>query len=106
MHRTEGEEIGFVKSIDSNVSLPVAKENLSFCEYLKENSKSYFDPINIESEVKYPNIMTPPCHRDFKDFKNFHYASDTTKNFGGHFSFHEHLHYSDKIAALLGLNTI
>lgn len=106
MHRTEGEEIDFVKSIDSNVSLPVAKENLSFCEYLKENSKSYFDPINIESEVKYPNIMTPPCHRDFKDFKNFHYASDTTKNFGGHFSFHEHLHYSDKIAALLGLNTI
>jgi len=106
MHRTEGSEIDFVEISGSDVVLPVDWTNLSFCKYLKENSKSYFDTPHFEMEIKYPENQPPSCHKNFKDFKNFYYSSDATPSFGGHFSFHEHLHYSDTIADLLGLNDI
>lgn len=104
MHRTEGLKIDFVESTDPKIVLPVDWTNLSFCKYLKANSKSYFDTPPLDREVQYPECQPPACHKNFKDFKNFYYASDTTYSFCGHFSFHEHLHYSDKIADLLGLN--
>lgn len=104
MHRPEGSRIDFVEISGSDVFLPVEWKNLSFCKYLKENSKSYFDPVGLQIEAKYPKVPTQTCHEDFMNFKNFYYASDATHSFGGHFSFHEHLHYSDKIADILGLN--
>jgi len=106
MHRTEGLKVDFVENNDQEVQMPVWKKNADFCRYLKSNSKSYFDPVSLQIEMKYPKVPTLTCHKYFKDFKNFYYASDTTHIFGGHFSFHEHLHYSDKIANLLGLNAI
>ena len=104
MHRTEGSKIDFIETSDPNLSLPIMWRNLDFCRYLKRNSKAYFDPINLETDANYPNLYTLSCHEDFMSHKNFYYASDTTRSFGGHFSFHEHLHYSDKISDLLGLN--
>ncbi len=110
MHRTKGagpladENRGFVESSDPDIFMPVEKKNLSFCRYLKSNSKSYFDPAGLQMETKYPNVPTQTCHEDFMNFKNFYYSFDATHSFGGHFSFHEHLHYSDKIEDLLGLH--
>lgn len=104
MHRTESNEIDFVEVSDPNVLLPVMLENLDFCKYLKINSKSYFDPINLEASPNYPEPYKTDCHKNLMDSKNFYYSSDTTRDFGGHFSFHEHLHYSDKISDILGLH--
>lgn len=109
MHRTEGIEIDFVESSDLNIGVPVNKNNLDFCIYLKSNSKSYFDPVIfqidlLDMKTKYPTLPIRTCHKYFMNFKNFYYASDATHSFGGHFSFHEHLHYSDKIADLLSIN--
>jgi hypothetical protein len=104
MHRTLDLDIDFIESSDSNVWMPIGYKNLDFCKYLKANSKSYFDTPPLEMDIEYPECQPPACHKNFKDFKNFYYASDATHSFGGHFSFHEHLHYSDKIADLLGLN--
>ena len=106
MHRTEGSKIDFIETSDPNLSLPVMWSNLDFCRYLKRNSKSYFDPTNLEIDANYPNTYTLSCHEDFMSHKNFYYPSDATRTFGGHFSFHEHLHYSDKISDLLGLNAL
>ena len=105
MHRTEGLELDFVENPDTEVMMPVWKKNADFCRYLKSNSKSYFDPVSLQMETRYPAVPITTCHKDFMNFKNFHYASDATPSFGGHFSFHEHLHYSDKIADLLSLNS-
>lgn len=104
MHRTEGSNnVYFIETYNPNLTLPVMRSNLDFCRYLKGNSKAYFDPTGIEIDAKYPNPYTLSCHEDFMSHKNFYYASDATRSFGGHFSFHEHLHYSDKVADLLGL---
>ena len=106
MHRIKGAHVSFVESSDPNIPMPVDKKHLEFCRYLKKNSKSYFDPSNLEVIAKYPEYYKPNCHTDFMDHKNFYYASDTTHSFGGHFSFHEHLHYSDKISDILGLKSV
>jgi hypothetical protein len=117
MHRTEGLELDFVENHDTDkvsdilglksvVMMPVWKKNADFCRYLKSNSKSYFDPVSLQIETKYPTVPIKTCHEDFMDHKNFYYASDTTHSFGGHFSFHEHLHYSDKISDILGLKSV
>jgi len=106
MHRTESKEIYFIENNYEDVPMPVESKNLSFCVYIKENSKSYFSPPSIQMNIEYPERKTTICHKDFINFKNFYYSSDATKDFGGHFSFHEHLHYSDKISNLLGLNAV
>jgi hypothetical protein len=106
MHRTEDMKVGVIQMPELNIEMPVSLKNLDFCVYLRENSKSYFDPINLQVTMDYPNKYDTDCHKEFIDLNNFHYSSDATYSFGGHFSFHEHLHYSDKILEILDLDDL